>query len=209
MSFKTIACLGDSIANGYWDDRGLGWFGRLSEKIAGSHPGKFGFNNLAQDGDRVPDIWHRLCSEVLSRRSDFLVIAAGVNDTIRWQSPDSPMDVSHGYRREMWSNILTTAGNNFEKTIVCGMSPFLEDKFPQYGAYDQPLYHRVSDISEYNGMLEDWCGEFKTAFIPMEKAWDGYNICDLIADAGHPNGKGHELMAVFMYDELVKLKIIR
>jgi lysophospholipase L1-like esterase len=209
MSFKVIACLGDSIANGYWDDRGLGWFGRLSEKIALAQPGKFGFNNMAMSGDRVTDVWHRLCHEAISRQPDYMVIAVGVNDTIRWQSPDGPMDISMGLRREMWANILENAKKHFEKIIVCGMTPVLENKFPQEGAYDQPLYHKNSDIDEYNEILESWCREFGVAFVPMKDAWSGLDPEQLIADAGHPNGKGHELMAAFMYDRLIELQIIK
>jgi lysophospholipase L1-like esterase len=208
MSYKVIACLGDSIANGYWDERGPGWFGRLAEKIAGNFPGQYAFNNLAMSGDRVVDTWHRLCSEVISRGSDILIISTGVNDTARLDTPEAPMDISHGCRREMWANILEAAKNNLETVIVCGMTPVLENRLPQEGAYNMPLFHMNSDIAEYNKLLAGWCGEYGIPFLPLERAWSGQNTEHLMSDATHPNGKGHELIAAFVYDELVSLGIL-
>ncbi len=208
MSYKVINCLGDSIANGYWDERGHGWFGRLCEKLATKHPKSFGFNNLAQDGDRIIDVWHRLCSEVISRHPDILLIAVGVNDTIRWHSREAPMDISIQARKEYWFNILDKATKTIDTVIVCGLLPVLEEKFPQPGAYDQLLYHRNADIDEYNDLLREWAAEHSVPYIPLADAWEGYAQEDLVADSSHPNGKGHDLIAEFMYNEFKRLRIL-
>lgn len=179
----------------------------MQEKIAISHPGEFGFNNMAMSGDRVTDVWLRLCSEAIPRFPNVVLIAVGSNDTIRWESPDAPMDISQGLRREMWSNILSTAKKNFDKTIICGMTPVLEDKFPENGAYNTLLYHRNVDIDAYNKDIEEWSKEHSLPFLPLKEAWSGHKTEDLIFDAGHPNGKGHELIASFVYDKLKELHI--
>ncbi len=207
MSYKTIICLGDSIANGYWDEHGLGWFGRLSEKIALARPGRFGFNNLAMSGDRVTDIRHRLCSEALTRNPDILLIAAGVNDTVRWESPDAPMDISPGLRREVWCDILKTARRNIKTIAVCGLLPVLENKFPQEGVGGKLLYHNNSDIDTYNELLQDLCNEFGVQYVPASRAWQNRDPASLLADATHPNGQGHELIAEFMFDRLDEFEI--
>lgn len=43
MGFRVIGLLGDSIANGYWDDCG-GWFSRLQN----GHPNSLGHSKLAE-----------------------------------------------------------------------------------------------------------------------------------------------------------------
>ena len=49
-AFKNILVLGDSIADGFYDDRGLGWVGRLEEKLHEKKPMGFGFQNFLSFG---------------------------------------------------------------------------------------------------------------------------------------------------------------
>lgn len=207
MTYQTICCVGDSIANGYWDARGLGWFGRLQEKIASTYPQQFGFNNLAMSGDRTIDALHRVCGEVLSREPDMLLIAVGTNDLIRLGTLDAPTDQSEGARREMWSRLLKVATHNVKRVAVVGILPVIESRYPTTG-YDEHthMWKRVSDIEAYNAMIHSLCQTAGVPWIDAVAAWRGHDIATVVVDAAHPNATGHELLAQYMFNQLTQLK---
>ena len=196
MSFEVICCLGDSIANGYWDERGLGWFGRLQEKIAGKYPYKFGFNNLAQSGDRTSDVYHRLCSEALTREPDIVVIAVGCNDITRWEREDGPTDLSPQARHEWWGRLLKQVKQSGKRALVVGLIPSVEERYPRMG-YDgeTPMWQKNEDAKAYNAQIKRWVEAEELAFLDVLDDWLARDYASLIYDGGHPNGKGHELLA--------------
>ena len=196
---QTIICIGDSIANGFYDSESLGWFGRLSRQLSRQFPYMLGFNNLAMSGDRTADVYHRLCGEVLSRNPDILFIASGVNDTIRWFSTDGEADTSHQLQRELWANLLNTAKKNVRKVIVVGLLPVVENRFPQPGFSDLPLYHTNADIESYNKQIREWCTERQITFLDIFKIFGESNLEKYFHDASHPNDIGHQIIADYIY----------
>lgn len=206
MSFETICCVGDSIANGYWCNRGLGWFGRLQESIATKYPKKFGFNNLAQSGDRTWDAYHRLCSEALTRRPDILIIAIGINDIIRWNDPEGPTDQSAASRGEAWHKLLQAAQKNFEKILVVGLLPNVENRYPCTGWDDKtPMWHKNSDTQAYNTDIKTWCQSRKIPFLDVLDDWLARDYPQFFEDGGHPNGEGHALLCSQVVTKLESL----
>jgi len=209
MSYRVLAVLGDSIADGYWDEEGLGWFGRLQAKIAKNYPYKFGFNNHAVSGDRCTDVFHRLNNEILSKEVDILLVAVGVNDLIRWGSTEAPTALSEGMQFETWQRILLTAKRNISRIIVVGVLPVDESELPFSGAGGLPVWFLNKDIEAYNGRLTKWCDDAGVAFVDMYSQWQKLNVPDYLHDDVHPNAKGHQLIAERAFDELEKMGIFR
>ncbi|MBL8638743.1 MAG: alpha/beta fold hydrolase [Alphaproteobacteria bacterium] len=201
IKYRKIIALGDSITNGCFDDRAIGWFGRLSEKLVKHYPTRVGFNNLAMDGDRTIDVYHRLCAEALTRKPDILFIACGVNDLTRWQSPSAPMDFSRTLRKEMWMNLLKTATDNIKQVYVLSILPVDEKVFPQPGEYDEPLYIKNEDIIAYNEEIKRWCADFDVVFLDTHSLFMQENLEEVLLDGVHPLTKGHEIIADFVYDQ--------
>lgn len=193
MSFETICCVGDSIANGYWCPRGLGWFGRLQEVIATKYPKKYGFNNLAMSGDRTHDVVHRVAGEVVTRRPDVLVIAVGINDLMRWLKPDGAHDQSAAAREIAWQNLLKIAKRNVPKVLVVGLLPVVEARFPN-PAYEDPIWQTNADSLAYNAEIKTWCERSDVPFLDVLSHWLGRDYAGLFADESHPNGEGHALL---------------
>jgi lysophospholipase L1-like esterase len=193
MGFETICCVGDSIANGYWCDRGLGWFGRLQEVIAQKYPKQFGFNNLAMSGDRTRDVYHRVCGEVVGRRPDILVIAVGINDLTIWLEPDGEHDQSAAAREIAWQDLLKVAKQNVAKVLVVGLLPVMEERFPNPD-YEDPTWHKNSESVAYNAQIAGWCEKANVEFLDILPDWLSRDYSELFADESHPNGEGHALL---------------
>lgn len=206
MTYQTICCVGDSIANGYWCDRGLGWFGRLQERIARAAPKQFGFNNLAQSGDRSWDVYHRICGEVLTRRPDMLIIAVGINDLIRWQSADGPTDQSPTARAEAWHKILDVVSRHFTKTLVVGLLPSVESRYPCTGWDDvTPMWHRNADTRAYNDDIARWSTRAGVAYLDIFSVFESRDYASLFEDGGHPTGAGHQVICDSVFAKLQDL----
>ena len=201
MEYKCIGLLGDSIGQGYFSDNNDGWFVKYINMLNKENPKKYSYQNMAVDGERVTDAYHRLHSEAFTKWVDVLFIAIGANDTVRWDSKESPMDISEGLREEMWRKILPSAKNNLEQVFVVSLLPVMEEKFPALGWNDRKLYHLADDIIKYNKFLKNICEEYKIPFIDLTEMWLSNNPDDLLFDTSHPNDKGHQLIA----DEIYKI----
>jgi acyl-CoA thioesterase-1 len=196
MSYKVIAAFGDSITNGYWDEEGKGgWFGRLQQLIAPAYPYQFGFNNLAQDGDRSFDVLHALKREAMHRTPDYIMLAAGINDTIRWGTPDAPLEMGDTLRDETWERIFAAAKKITPHIMVLSLLPVAESRFPNNGGEGRLLWHLNADVESYNAYLAKAAPTagalFTDVYTPARTAgWDDY-----VYDGGHPNARGHQFVA--------------
>lgn len=214
MQLKVIAALGDSITQGYVDEQGLGWFGRLGARISEQTniwSGKiFGFHNISMAGDRICDSWHRFASQCMTMDINVLIIAVGCNDTVRRGAPDAPLDLSPALRARYWEWLLDDARKNIETIIVLDVLPIREetnaDNNTGTGA-DGYQYNR--DIQEYNRQLAGICATRNIPFIRRYDKWENLNLSDYYVDFGHPNGRGHQKIADEVYTELEKLGILK
>lgn len=57
----------------------------------------------------------------------------GINDLIRWNSPDGANDQSATSRAEAWNNVLTTGKANVGQVLVIGLLPNVEGRYPTTG----------------------------------------------------------------------------
>lgn len=208
MLYRVICALGDSITNGYWDEDGLGWFGRFAMKVAKAYPYQYGFNNLAQDGDKIANVASRFTSEVLSRDVDILFVAVGVNDLVRYESQETPFVVSNEDRCKIWEALLLEAKKAMQHVIVISILPVVESKMPSEGVGGRLFWNLNKDIEANNNDLQNLCMKIGVEFFDVNPYWQKLNLPDYFYDSTHPNAKGHQLMADQVFEELQKRKII-
>lgn len=206
MSYQVICAFGDSITNGYWDEEGKGgWFGRLQQLIASAFPYKFGFNNLAQDGDRSFDVMHRLQSESAARTPDIILLAVGINDLIRWSSPDAPLEMTDTLIDEIWDKIFVQVKRNGARCLVQSVLPVAESRFPNDGGGGRKLYHLNADVERYNARLKIAAEKAGHAFFDIYSPAQAAGWIDHVYDGGHPNARGHQFVADRVFAELKRL----
>ena len=209
MPFKIISALGDSITQGAFDESGLGWFGRLTQKVAAHSLANSGYtfcsHNMSLSGDRICDAYHRFAPECLTRDIDILIINIGCNDLVRRGAPDAPMDLSIGLRAEYWNWLLDMAIKNIPTVLVLDILPIREETDE---TDEDDIYEWNKDIKEYNDQIAQLCAARNIPFIRRFEKWEKRNLADYYVDYGHPNGAGHQLIADEIYAELEKLKII-
>jgi len=213
MPYKIISAIGDSITQGAFDTlRGLGWFGRLTEKVAArslsTGGNTFCSNNMSMSGDRVCDASHRFAAEAMTRDIGVLIIAIGVNDLVRSPAPDSPTDMSQHLRIECWNNLLDLAQANIPQIVVLDILPVREELMGFKDWVGMPVYWFNKDIKEYNDLIAKICADRGVPFIRRFDKWEKRNPAELYADYAHPNGAGHQLIADEVYAELEKLGIL-
>lgn len=144
--YVEIACLGDSIANGFFDKTGKGWVMRLVEKLNAQKPYGYYLNNFARSGNRSSDAFHELCHNVISMRPNVLLISIGTNDLIRRNGPDNALHLSDALREEYWIKILDVAKINIQKIFVFGLIPVDEKTMP----FLKTDWSFNPDIQKYN-----------------------------------------------------------
>lgn len=200
--WNDICLLGDSIGQGYWDQSGIGWFGRLAQKIGKNHPYKFSFHNASMSGDTSIDTLHRLSSEVIQRGVNYLVIAVGVNDLIRWHSTDNQTSLALDTSKVTWEQLLGQATKFCDKVLVVGCIPVIEDRMPEKGIFDTPLYCLNRDIIKYNSEVAALCKKYKVPHFDIFAAMPSKK--ELFKDASHPNSDGHQLISELIYASMEK-----
>lgn len=198
---KRIGLISDSIGQGYYACDNGGWFVKLIEKLNKDNPRFYSYYNSALSGDRITDAYYR-ANDLLTREIDTVFIHIGVNDLIRWDSKDSPTDISDGLMDEMWDKLLNLLNNNIKNVYIVSVLPVIEEKFPEKGFNNRPLYTLLSDIENYNSKLEEYSKKYNVKFIDIYEEFNSNNLNDLMFDASHPNDKGHALIADLIYKKL-------
>lgn len=203
MSYKAIAYLGASTTNGYWDHPFEGWAGRLTKKLSADRPYAIGATNLAGDGDRICDMYHRLCAGVVSlQQIDVLVVAGTSNDAVRWHQPDGQLEMSLTMREEYWRRLLGTAQKNIAQVFVTGVIPIDESLFPFTGTNNWKYWTLNQDIVEYNQQVEQICREMDIPFLDFIPYCQRIDWNSMLYDGDHPNAVGHEFLANRAYEWL-------
>lgn len=193
MSYREVCLVGDSIAQGFVDETGQGWFSRLGQKLAVKQPCGFGLHNASQSGDSSVDALHRLSAEAVQRFGDYLILAVGTNDVLRWRNPDAQMTIAPDLSEVTWQKMLRLGVKCFQGVLVCACLPCVEARYPQPGINDIPVYRFNRDVRAYNEMLGRCCTE---AGVPMLSVYDAFDGRDeLYFDGSHPNAAGHEIIA--------------
>lgn len=195
---KSIGMIGDSIAHGYHDEYGLGYFARLAQKILSVHSGEYVFNNMSQSGDNIADATNRAIHEVLSRNFDLILVNIGINDLRRRKDSDLLLDFSEGARKMYWNKLLDILALTKAKIVVLDLTPVIEERYSEQAT----LVRYNADVERYNEIIKEICNNRNIAFFSRYNLWKKRELKDLYKDATHPNAKGHQIMADEIYDYL-------
>ena len=195
---KSIGMIGDSIAHGYHDEYGLGYFARLAQKILSVHSGEYVFNNMSQSGDNIADATQRAIHEVLSRNFDLILVNIGINDLRRRKDSDLLLDFSEGARKMYWNKLLDILALTKAKIVVLDLTPVIEERYSKQAT----LVRYNADVERYNEIIKEICNNRNIAFFSRYNLWKKRELKDLYKDATHPNAKGHQIMADEIYDYL-------
>ena len=195
---KSIGMIGDSIAHGYHDEYGLGYFARLAQKILSVHSGEYVFNNMSQSGDNIADATQRAIHEVLSRNFDLILVNIGINDLRRRKDSDLLLDFSEGARKMYWNKLLDILALTKAKIVVLDLTPVIEERYSEQAT----LVRYNADVERYNEIIKEICNNRNIAFFSRYNLWKKRELKDLYKDATHPNAKGHQIMADEIYDYL-------
>lgn len=208
---KTIVCLGDSITAGYWDEEGLGWVSRLSQKIARAYPLQYGVLNAGISGDTTQSCWHNLISQVTHTAPDYLIIKMGVNDIniCEGAAPESHA-LSFVNRMNLWIDIFDYVKSRGWATLVIGPLPIANEviRFPAHNDNiegHKSFRYEQKDIEAYNNQLEKLCKKHGVPFLRLYEDWLSKIEIDLYIDGLHPNARGHEILSQQVYDHIQKM----
>ena len=157
---KNIGILGDSIAHGYCDEKGEGWFSRLGQMILENSENPCLFNNMSQSGDNIADITNRAVSEVLSRHFDLIFVNAGINDLRRRKNSGLHLDFSDGARIMYWNKLLDILNKAKAEIIVLDLMPVVEKRYTRQAS----LIRYNSDVEHYNQIIKEICKERNICF---------------------------------------------
>ena len=125
---KSIACLGDSITQGYFDEDGLGWVARLGQLLNQDKPLSYNTRSFGIAGDTVLDAWHNLLSQVTHNNPDILVIFIGTNDVnINEGVHPETFGISRSKSHSTWIRIFEHIKLSNYKTLVVGPIPIEND----------------------------------------------------------------------------------
>lgn len=204
MSYKSIAVLGDSISNGYFDHPFGGWVQRLTAKLSLLRPHEIGMVNFSIVGDRICDMYHRFCSGVISSSPDILLIAATANDVIRFHSQDNGFSLSRETSEEYWEKLLDLATKTVSQIFIFTIPPVDESQNPLIGIFDWEYNNLNADVEGYNALIETIAHRRNIPVLNF------YAPCaalpswsTMLHDASHPNAQGHEFLAETAYNWLV------
>ena len=192
---KFIGLLGDSIGHGYCDDEDLGWFARFGKMLLSDGEFQCLFNNMTQAGDNIADTTNRAISEALSRHFDLIIVNTGINDLRRRKNSELQLDFSDGARIMYWNKLLDILALSKAKIVVLDLLPVIETRYME----EATLVRYNSDVEHYNRIIEGICRERSINFFARYDKWKNRNLEALYADALHPNGEGHQILAEEVY----------
>lgn len=202
-NFKVISILGDSVANGFFDESNLGWVVRMGQQLQEDTPRGFYIRNFAISGDHVTECIERFRSQIVGHPGDCLIIACGVNDLARWGRREAGNSLSIGYSMRVWNLLLTEAKKLFEHIYVCQVLPVNEVKVPaRMNEQGLEQFYRNDDIAAYNSELEKMCALHACRFVDFSAEVKSVDWNAHLFDDVHPNAKGHALIAKRMVKEL-------
>ncbi len=200
MIYKKLVYLGDSITEGFGDEKAIGWAGRISQTLNVSDTDtSWSVSNLGAGGDTIIDGKHRL-STILLNYPTHLLMSFGTNDMSRIMWPDNQgSKISLAYAKQVWLQLLGFAKNAGLKTTVIGTLPVQEEKFPfvftQWDEKDKGFFFRNEDQLAYNAMLKSVCTRLDIPMIDLFDDWNRRDLNELLCDGLHPNAAGYDLMA--------------
>lgn len=197
-----VFIFGDSIAQGYFDDKQGGWANQLGlhyqkHILANMEGGWTEIYNLGISGDTVENTRNRLESEVLSRRlsddEECIVLAVGINDTVLRENR-VVMDV-HDFQ-EVYDDIIDRALALCPRVLCVGLSAVQESQTDPWPYSSTGKQWKNNRINLFEDTIKQSAFNKQVAFIPIHDEFlKLLKSKQLLADGLHPNHEGHSFIA--------------
>lgn len=202
QTHEIISMIGDSIAFGMHDADGIGWAGRLIQKLNQKTPSGFYLQNNAVDTFRSSDCLHALM-RLLIKPGRFLFVATGVNDVQRLGTADAPTNLSTAESLYNFGKIIKAAKLNYEKIVVFDVLPVNEAKIPyRKNRAGMDIFWKNADIKALNSALRQLCAKEDVLLIECHDAFAQHDLDDFILEEVHPSKAGHIWLADYIHDKL-------
>lgn len=209
---KSIACLGDSITAGYFDEEGYGWPARLSNLFATRKPMQYHVQSCGISGDTIISAWHNLLSQVTHINPDILLIKIGINDVcVREGIEPESCQISRADRLNFWLKIVRFIKLNYKNVIVISPLPISKDVI-RFKAWEDDAKGQTSFRYEQNVIktyVEDIntiCKENGLPFVDLFAEWiKSPDLDKLYIDGLHPNTKGQAKLANDIFENMKEM----
>lgn len=200
---KRIFVFGDSIGQGFYDEKNGGWVQRLQrDYIEESIDDKSDVNiiNLSVSGHTSNEVLARINFEILNRKRPdgmLTILAIGVNDS--YEKGGVKRTAAEEFRQNIVQIIDEVKRLNSE-LLILGCTPCVDSRV-QPTAWDSTLWYRNDELRQYESILEECANEMSIEFLPLWQALnDQMQNQELMPDGIHPNTDGHQII----YSEVSK-----
>lgn len=197
-----VFIFGDSIVQGYFDDKQGGWANQLElhyqKHILANMEGNWTeIYNLGISGDTVDNTRNRLKSEVLSRRlsddEECIVLAVGINDTVLRENRVI-MEVQDF--QEVYDDIIDQALALCPRVICVGLTAVEESQTDPWPYSSTGKQWKNNRINLFEDTIKQSAYNKQVAFIPIHDEFlKLIKQKQLLADGLHPNHEGHSFIA--------------
>lgn len=190
--------LGDSLTRGAGDSEGLGYLGRLRQRVAEARKKPVYVHNLAVNGYRSDQLLSRLQKEPAFRqtiaRADLITLSIGGND-LRVAAQETGVDLAHA-RRVFDESLARVVRIVTELRAINPRAPIV-----YVGLYNP--YATWPEGEAITALLERWNAEVaartahmpNVAVVPLVDLFQFHLDEYLAADRFHPNGAGYAAIA--------------
>lgn len=197
-----IFIFGDSIAQGYFDEKSGGWANRLAmhyqkqalQDLSGAWTEVF---NLGVSGDTAKDVLERLVPEVEARQLGedeiCIVLAVGINDAILLGNrvQQEIYDFQKTYEQ-----LLDDARMLSPRVIAVGLTAVDEPQTDPWIYSSSGKQWKNNRINLFEDTIKQSAGRKEVAFVPLHDEFLSLSQdAQLLADGLHPNAEGHTLIA--------------
>lgn len=200
---KTILFQGDSITDcdrdrDDFENLGRGYPHLVEAHLGFEQPGEFFFINKGVGGDRVPDIYARIVSDIITLQPDYISILIGVNDV--WRSIDSCCGTGIKRFEKVYDILLEELKEELPKAKIMILEPFILKGFATDDCEEFPDRYSIfrNGVEETAKVAKKVAEKHGVLFVELQKVFDeAAKLAPApywLSDGVHPTAKGHELI---------------
>lgn len=206
-----IVALGDSLTKGMGDPEGLGYVGRLKDKLAevSDVPVRL-LNNLAVNGYRTDQLLADLDKPAVIgavKRADLVVLTIGGNDLFRYIREEIDV-LSDTITGEALAGAIPEPAERLDQIMATLSAMQPEALIVVVGLYNPFL--DLDETRESSMAIADWNARANRAaykypnvlFVPVADLFERQLTRYLYSDHFHPNGDGYARMAERIFQAL-------
>lgn len=192
-----IVVLGSSSLAGVGDPENGGFMGLL-KKWHEWNNFKNILYNLGISGDTTSGMSKRLTLEASLRKPGLIIIASGLNDTIRTGSRTTPNVTSLDQFDENIKSLISQAKAMCDVVFV-SVFPIDDKKTAPLAYWEKDYFYLLNDAIEYTKHVKDICEAENIPYCDIFNSWLQQDYKKWLHEDGlHPNKEGHKVI----YEEL-------